>query len=144
MFQTPHTRVFVLLSLSLMISRSIHVTTDDISFFFMLSNIPHLYPLLCCQTLGCFHVLAVVNSAGMDTGLVEQLGSGIRVVCCRAHSGGQAVGGRSNRERCRLWEGTHSVKTIQSPMCSEVGLIRLLPLLELKLLTTSLLIRDTL
>ena len=44
--------------------------------FLWLSNIPlyiyipHLpYPFLCWWTLGCFHVLAVVNSAALNTGV---------------------------------------------------------------------------
>ena len=58
-----------LISLKMIISRSIHVAANGIiSFFLRLSGIsivyiyvPHLYPFICC-----FHVLAIVNSAAVS------------------------------------------------------------------------------
>ena len=69
--------VFVwLTSLSMIISRSIHVAANGIiSFFFM----AELFYIVCMyhsfihssvyEHSGCFRVLAVVNSAGMDIGV---------------------------------------------------------------------------
>ena len=64
----------VLTSLSMIISRSIHVTANGIiSFFLWLSNIPLypilLYPLLCQWILRLLpYILAVVNSPAVNTG----------------------------------------------------------------------------
>ena len=56
------------------VSSSIHVSANGIILFFLwLSGIPlciytpHLpSPIVCRWTFGCFHVLAIVNSAAMS------------------------------------------------------------------------------
>ena len=68
--------IFVLLCLTLLsmiISVSIHVAANGIVSFLWPSNIPlympHLYPFLCQWTLGCFHVLAILNSVAVNIGV---------------------------------------------------------------------------
>ena len=81
--------IFVFLSLtsfSMTISRSIHVTGNSIiSFLLWLSDIPlYIYTHICMYVcmydiffihssvdghLGCFHVLAMINSAAVNTGV---------------------------------------------------------------------------
>ena len=59
------------------ISRSIHVTANDIISFFLMAeqySVVYMYHIFFIHSsidgyLGCFHVLAVVNSASMNTGL---------------------------------------------------------------------------
>ena len=67
-----------LTSLSMLVSRFIHVAESDIiSFFLWLSSIPlyiyiYLTPSLYIHLdghCGCFHVLAIVNSAAMNIGV---------------------------------------------------------------------------
>ena len=62
-------------SLSMIISTSIHIAKNDIILFFLMADYFHcmyvpqlLYSFLCLWNLGCFHVLAVVNSAAMNIG----------------------------------------------------------------------------
>ena len=65
-----------LTSLCMIISRSIHVAANGIISFFMTEeySITYMYHGFFIHSsiighLGCFHVLAIVNSAAVDTGI---------------------------------------------------------------------------
>ena len=70
---------FVLLclaSLSVITSRSVCVAANSIVLFFyglvpfLRTYVPHLaYAFICQRMLGCFHVLAIINSAAVSVGV---------------------------------------------------------------------------
>ena len=64
-----------LTSLCMTVSRFIHISTDDpVLLLLWLSNIPFCIFFFIHYTidghLGCFHVLAILNSAAMNIGLL--------------------------------------------------------------------------
>ena len=77
--------VFLFLtSHSMIISRSIHVTWHYSFFFgwvaFHSVYVPHLlYPFTCLWNTGCFHILAIVNSAARNIGV--HVSFWVRVFC---------------------------------------------------------------
>ena len=76
-------------SLSMLISRSIHVAANGIiSFLVMAGQCPivYMYPIFSSHSsvdgrLDCFHVLAVVNSAEMNIGVHVSLSILVSSVC---------------------------------------------------------------
>ena len=69
--------VFLLISLGMIVSRSIYVAANGIiSFFFMAEqcSIIYMHHIVCIHSsvdghLGCLHALAIVNSAALNTGV---------------------------------------------------------------------------
>ena len=69
-----------LTSLSMIISRSIHVAANEILFYcwviFHYIYVSLLYPFLCQWHLGCFHVLAIVMNTGVHASFQIMVFSG--------------------------------------------------------------------
>ena len=75
----------LLISLSMIIARAIHVAANDMILLFFMTNIPYiprLYPFFWKWTFRCFYVLALVNSTEMNTGVHVYFGPCFSIDIC--------------------------------------------------------------